>query len=642
MEMRELVDLLNKHSYNYYVLDNPTISDKEYDKLYDELVLLEKQTGIVLPDSPTMRVGDVVLDKFVKVEHKHKLYSLDKCQNFDELKSWLDNVNKVVKNPMFTLSYKFDGLSIACHYKNGRFVQALTRGNGTIGEDVTAQVKTIKSLPLSISYKGELIIRGEGMMKLSKLEKYNQTADEPLKNARNAVAGAIRNLDPNLTAQRNLDLFCYDILFIEDKTIISSQEQAQQFLKDNGFLVSDFFVICENFEQIKLHIEKIDQLRTQIDILTDGVVINLNSFDAREELGWTTKFPKWAVAYKFPALETTSLLEDVIWQVGRTGKVTPIAVLEETELAGATIKRATLNNIEDIKRKKLKIGSRVFIRRSNEVIPEVLGLAEDLPNSIEIHQPEFCPSCNTKLIQKNMLLFCPNKNGCKQQIIDRLSHFVTRDAMNIEGLSEQTLSVFYETYNVTQPYQLYDLTINQLLSLPLFKIKKAENVYNSIQNSKNCNLANFIYALGINNVGFKTAKDLAKYYKTMDNFMRAGDELETIRDIGGIVSQSIQDYLNNHEQKQYLLNLIERVKIKDYDLKTVESQWTGKTVVLTGTLSISRNEATQKLEKLGAIVSSSVSKNTDYVLAGENAGSKLEKAQKLGVKIITEQDVFAN
>lgn len=640
MQMRELVDLLNKHSYNYYVLDSPTISDKEYDQLYDKLVEMEKQTGIILPDSPTQRVGDVVLDKFVKVEHKHKLYSLDKCQNFDELGSWISGIEKSVKNPTFTLSYKFDGLSIACHYNNGNFVQALTRGNGSVGEDVTAQVKTIKSLPLSINYKGELIVRGEGMMKLSKLAEYNKTTTEPLKNARNAVAGAIRNLDSAITAKRNLDIFCYDILFIEDKNLVKSQTQTQQFLKDNGFLVSDFFEVCTNFEQIKQKIQIVDDIRTKIDILTDGVVINLDSFDYRDELGFTNKFPKWAVAYKFPALETTSILENVVWQVGRTGKVTPTAEVEPVELAGATIKRATLNNIEDIRRKKLKIGSRVFIRRSNEVIPEILAIAEELPNSKEIVEPKYCPSCGTELIKKNMLLYCPNKTTCKQQILDKLSHFVSRDAMNIEGLSEQTLSLFYEHFNITEFYQLYNVSQQMLESLPLFKQKKAKNIYNSIQNSKKCELSNFIYALGINNVGVKTAKDLARHYKTFQNLTCAGEDLVQIKDIGEIVAKSIIEYFDNDLNKQNLEMLLEKVEIKQYNQQITQSKFTGKTIVLTGTLSVSRNEATAYLESLGAIVTSSVSKNTDFVLAGENAGSKLDKAKQLKIQILTEKDVF--
>lgn len=639
MQMQELVDLLNKYSYEYYVLDNPTVSDKDYDVLYDKLVKMEKQTGIILPDSPTQRVGDVVLDKFKKVNHKFKLYSLDKCQNFEELASWFENIKKAVKNPKFTLSYKFDGLSIAVTYKNGKLVSGATRGNGTVGEDVTAQVKTIKSLPLSIDYKGELIVRGEGMIKLSKLAEYNKTSNEPLKNARNAVAGAIRNLDSNITAKRNLDIFCYDILYIQDKDVVKSQVDTQKFLQKNGFLTSDFFCVCSTLEQIEQNIKKIDTLRTQIDILTDGVVIDLDDFAMREELGFTTKFPKWAVAYKFPASEVTSILQNVIWQVGRTGKVTPIAEVEPVELAGATVKRATLNNMDDIRKKNLKIGSRVFIRRSNEVIPEIMALAEELPNSKEIFAPTHCPCCNTPLVQKNVFIYCPNKYGCKDQIIDRITHFASRDAMNIEGLSEQTISLFYDNFDLRYTYQLYDLTAQQLESLPLFKNKKATNIFNSIQSSKKCNLSNFIFALGIGGVGIKTAKDLAKYYKTLQNFLNAGDELASIRDIGEITANQITSYIAENRQNQVLQKLIQKLDIAEYNQTNVQSKFTGKTVVLTGTLSVPRAEMTAKLESMGASVVSSVSKNTDFVLAGENPGSKYDKAKQLGIQIIGENDV---
>lgn len=638
MDMQELVNLLNKYSYQYYVLDNPTVSDKDYDKLYDQLVKMEQETGIILPDSPTQRVGDVVLDKFKKVQHKYKLYSLDKCQNFDELKNWLDGVQKYVNKPSYTLSYKFDGLSIACHYNHGHFVSAATRGNGTVGEDVTAQVKTIKSLPLKIDYQGELIVRGEGMIRLSNLAKYNKTSDEPLKNARNAVAGAIRNLDSSVTAKRNLDIFCYDILYIEDN-ILSSQQQAKEFLQKNGFLTSDFFAVCKTFEEIKQKIEYVDQIRTKIDILTDGVVINIDSFAQRDEFGYTSKFPKWAVAYKFPALEVTSILQDVVWQVGRTGKVTPIAVVDPVELAGATVKRATLNNFEDIKRKQLKIGSRVFIRRSNEVIPEILALAEELPNSKDITEPKHCPSCNSLLVRKNKILFCPNKFECPQQIVDRLTHFASRDAMNIEGLSIQTIQSLYEMYDIRYPYQLFDLTQQQLIALPAFKDKKSTNIYSAIQKSRKCQFGNFLYSLGIGAVGFKTAKDLAKHYKNLDELLQAGTELLDIRDIGKITTKQILEYFDDPTERELVLKLASKLDIQNTNDDMVLSKWTNKKIVLTGTLSVSRNEMTQKLERLGAVVTSSVSSNTDFVLAGENPGSKYEKALSLDIPIITEQDI---
>lgn len=637
--MRELVDKLNLYGHQYYVLDNPIVSDFDYDKLYDELVALETQTGIILKDSPTQRIGGDVLKGFKKFEHKYPLYSLNKCQNLQEFKKWFNDVKKIVNNPSFTLSYKFDGLSIACTYKNHFLVNASTRGNGRIGEDVTEQVKTIKSVPLKIPYGGEVIIRGEGMITLSNLEKYNKNSDEPLKNARNAVAGAIRNLDPKETAKRNLDLFCYDVLY-KDSEPFKTQEEVYHFLKDNGFKTSDFFKVTSELEEMCEYIEEIDKKRFEIDILTDGVVINVNDMSEREELGYTVKFPRWAVAYKFPAMEVTSILKDVVWQVGRTGKVTPIGIVEPVELCGATVKRATLNNIEDIRRKKLEIGARVFIRRSNEVIPEILGVAETFDNDKQILEPTHCPSCHSKLIKRNMISYCENKD-CKEQIIDRITHFSSRNAMNIEGLSEQTIMLFHKYFSLTYPYQLYDLTAVQMESLPLFREKKAYNIYQSIQNSKNCNLSNFIYSLGISNVGVKTARDLAKHYKTLQKFLSLGEEVDNIRDIGEITKNQLIEFLSDENQRMILNKLIEKLNIKNYnDVEIVQNQFTGKTFVLTGTLSISRQEATHKLENLGAIVTNSVSKKTDFILAGENAGSKLEKAKELNIAVLTEHDVF--
>lgn len=637
--MKELVEKLNLYAYQYYVLDNPTVSDYDYDKLYDELVTLEKQTGVVLPDSPSQRVGGEILSNFKKYTHKIPLYSLDKCQNFEELKKWYEDVLKVVKDPIFTLSYKFDGLTIVCTYKDHYLVNASTRGNGRVGEDVTQQVKTIKSVPLKIDCGGEVIVRGEGMITLSNLEKYNKTSNEPLKNARNAVAGAIRNLDPKETAKRNLDYFCYDVMYSSEEKI-KSQLEIQSFLKRNGFLTSDFFETTSNFDELCNYIKQVDEQRFKIDILTDGVVINVNDFAQRDEMGFTIKFPKWAVAYKFPAMEVTSILKDVVWQVGRTGKVTPIAILEPVELCGATVQRATLNNFDDIKRKQLQIGARVFIRRSNEVIPEILGVAEIFDSCVAIIPPSNCPCCGSILVKKNVQLYCENPD-CKEQIIDRITHFVSRNAMDIEGLSEQTILLFHESFGLKYPYELYDLKVEQLLTLPGFKDRKSKKIIDSIQKSRRCNLTNFIYAIGILNVGAKTAKDLARHYRTLENFLKIGEEVESLRDIGEITKNQILEFMNDLKQKEILSKLLGKLIVEDYNEQEItKNEFTGKTIVLTGTLSFSRIEATKKLENMGAIITNSVSKNTDYVLAGENAGSKLDKAKSLGIKIISEQDIF--
>lgn len=640
IEMQKLIKELNVHIRNYYVLDKPTISDVEYDRLYDKLQALERETGVVYPNSPSNRVGGEILKGFKKFNHDVPLFSLDKCNSYEELENFVIGVKKDFPDAEFSVEYKFDGLSIVVEYENGLFKRAGTRGNGKVGEDVTEQVKTIKSVPLEIPFKGKLIVQGEGLISLSNLEKYNKTAAEPLKNARNAVAGAIRNLDPKVTASRNLDWIVYSINYIEGKKF-KTQKESIEFLKENGFKISDFFHIEKDVKNIEKLIDEVDKIKSSLDILMDGMVIKTNQIAYREEMGYTAKFPRWAIAYKFEAQEISTMLEDVVWQVGRTGKITPIGIVEPVELAGATIKRATLNNASDIQRKRVKIGSRVFLRRSNEVIPEILGLAEEYPTSKEIEIPTTCPSCGEKLVEIGANLFCKNEN-CPEQVIDTLTHFASRDAMNIEGYRNKTSELFFNQLGVRSPSDLYRLTLEQLTNLEGFKDKKAQNLIDAIEKSKNVKLNNFIFALGIDNVGKKTAGDLAKVFKTLENLKNATkEELQAIRDIGDVVAECVYNYFRDDK------NLTEIEKLKEVGVKIEEqadnivknSVFNGKTFVLTGSLEkYSRNEASEILTNLGANVSSSVSKNTDYVLAGENAGSKLSKAQNLGIKIISESE----
>ena len=639
--MQELVQELDKHIYNYYVLDNPTISDAEYDKLYDELVKLEKETGIILPNSPTQRVGGEVLEGFKKHRHEVQLYSLDKCQSKEELEKWVDGIKKVFPAATFAVEYKFDGLTIVCKYQNGFFVEASTRGNGIIGEDVTEQAKTIRSIPLKIPFKNELLIQGEGMITLSNLEKYNKTSTEPLKNARNAVAGAIRNLDPKETAKRKLDLFSYQILKIDGKTF-KTQEEMHNFLVENGFKTGDYFKICTSFQEIWQQIEHIGNIKKSLDILMDGVVIKLNEVSHRDEFGYTAKFPKWAIAFKFPAEELSTTLEDVVWQVGRTGKLTPIAIIDPVNLAGASVRRATLNNMGDIERKKVKIGSRVFVRRSNEVIPEILGLAEDMPNSKEITAPTHCPSCGVELIENGANIFCPNSSSCPEQIIDRLTNFASREAMDIDGFSIMTAGDLYEKLGVKKFHELYTLTREDVLKLENFKDKKADNLLNAINNSKTATLPKFIYALGIEGVGVKTAKDLAKKFGNLENLRNASfEDILSVFNIGEVIAKNIFDYFHNEDNVEELDKLLNFVKVENYREEIKENEFTNKKVVITGTFErFGRVELTALLESFGAQVVGSVSKNTDLVLAGESAGSKLAKAQTLGVKVMEEEEFY--
>lgn len=641
-KIENLVAEVNKYNYHYHVLDEPIVSDKDYDKAYYTLVDLEKETGYILPDSPTQRVGDMVNEKFSKITHETRLFSLDKAQTEQEMSEWVNKIVSQYKDSEFTMEYKFDGLRLALTYENGFLTKAATRGNGNIGEDVTAQVKTIRSVPLSIPFKNHIVVEGEGIMLLSELEAYNKKAEGPLKNARNAVAGAIRNLDPKITASRNLDFFAYGIPVIEGKSF-KTQTELRQFLIDNRFLVGDFFEVKKTPKDIMKVINKVGESREKIDVLIDGIVIKLNDMATREELGFTIRFPKWALAYKFEALEVTTTIKDVIWQVGRTGKITPLALLEPVDIAGATIQRATLNNWDDILRKKVKINSLVFIRRSNEVIPEILGLAQDYPNSVDIQKVTNCPACGAKLVEIGANLFCPNKENCMGQLKERLIHFCSRDAMNIEGIRDKIVDLLFDKLNIRTVDQLYNLTQQDLESLENFKDKKSSNIISSLEKSKNKDFANFIFALGINNVGIKTAKDLAKKYPDFNSLKDATlQDLASIRDVGEVVAKSIYEYFRSPKNLEIIQNLFNHgIKLK-YNLSNGGGKLKDKIFVLTGTLpTLTRQQATKLIEDNGGSVSSSVSKNTSFVLAGESAGSKYDKAKALGVAIISEDEFLS-
>ncbi len=639
--MKELIAKLNKYAYEYYVLDKPTVSDGEYDRLYDELVRIEKETGTVLFDSPTKRVGGEPVSAFKKHQHVKRLYSLDKSLTEEELSSFVQKTEKVAgRNLKYTVEYKYDGLTISLTYNGGKFVRATTRGNGIVGEDVTSQVLTIKTFPLSIEYKGLLEVQGEAVIKLSNLKKYNETATEILKNARNAAAGAIRNLDPKETGKRHVEILFYNVNYIEDEGVITSQEECFKFLKDNGFKVFGFLKLCNNLEEIKGAISKINEERKVIDYLTDGAVIKVNDYSVREALGYTDKFPRYAMAFKFEAEETTTILNEVIWQVGRTGKLTPLGLVEPVELCGATVKKATLNNYGDILRKKIKNNCRVLIRRSNEVIPEILGATEYFENSKEVKEPEFCPCCNTRTVKDGANIFCPNSE-CRERVIGALVHYSTKEAMNIDGLSEMTIAQLYDTCGVKRFSDLYNLDVNTLLALDGFQIKKAENIISAINNSKNCKLNEFILALGIDGIGKKTAKDLVKQFKSLEGIKNASLlELIALKDFGEITANNVYSYFQN----EYNLAQIDKLLSLGVNPKGIEEvsgngKLTGQKVVLTGSLkSYSRAKAGEIIEGLGGEVMSSVSKLTTLVVAGEDAGSKLTKALALNIKVINEEE----
>ncbi|MDU6877924.1 MAG: NAD-dependent DNA ligase LigA [Clostridium botulinum] len=655
-KMKELVEELNQYAYEYYVLDNPSISDKEYDLKYDELVNLEKEINVTLSYSPTQRVGDNILSEFSKYTHKGRLWSLDKAQNMNQLIEWHNRNLKVIEqyNAMseeklpelrYIVTKKFDGLTVNCTYDaNGILIKGATRGTGIIGEDITAQIKTIKTVPLKIKNNHVVEIHGEAIMTKEAFEKYNKNAKVPLKNLRNGAAGALRNLDVKETARRNLSAFFYDIGYNEGPEF-KSYTEMMKFIKDMGLPQDNYIKECTNMEEVKKEIQYIESIREELEYDIDGVVIVVDDIKTREILGYTIKFPKWAIAYKFEAKEITTKLLDVEWNVGRSGRVTPTALLEPVELGGVTVKRATLNNMDDIRRKNVKLGAKVLVRRSNDVIPEIMGVVgESLEGTKEIEVPEKCPYCGSYLVQNGVHYYCENTLSCKPQMVKSIVHFASREAMNIAGFSEKTAEQLFEKLDIKSIGDLYKIRKEELLTLDKFGDKKSQNLINAIENSKNCDLPSFIYALGIPNVGKKTASDLVAKFKTLENIKNATmEQLVEVPDVGEIVAKSIYDFfadekiINNIEE---LLNL----GVKPYYKEEIvnENPFINKTIVITGSLNnYTRGEIKDKLQSLGAKVSNSVSKNTDYVLVGEKPGSKYEKAVKLGVKVIGE-DEFSN
>lgn len=648
--MRKLIEKINKLNYHYYTLDEPLLSDGEYDKLYDELLSLERESGLILEDSPSQKVGGKVLSKFEKHKHLGRLWSLNKSQSFEELLDWEKRVRGLMENyrlehkdeelprPKYILEYKFDGLTINLTYDKGFLVRAATRGNGIIGEDITAQVEVIKSIPKKINFKGRMEVQGEGLMPLSSLENYNKTHDEPLKNARNAAAGALRNLDTNITRERNLVGYFYNIGYIEGREFKSHLESLE-FLRENLIPVYPYAKEFQAMEDLVEEIKIQDEKRHDLDILTDGMVIKLDNILTRNALGYTNKFPRWAIAFKFEAEEVTTKLLDVVWNVGRTGKLTPTAILDPVEIGGATIARATLNNYDDIERKQVAINSRVLLRRSNDVIPEILGVVDTEEGTRPIEKPSKCPACATELVQDGVHIFCPNAYECKPQLINKLVHFASRDAMNIEGFSEKTAELLEDELDLRRLPELYELKYEDLIKLEGFKEKKTNNLLTNIEKSKHIDLAAFIYALGINNVGIKTATDLAHYYKSLENLRNAKlEELLTVGEVGEVIARNILDFFQGEKTLSMVERLLE-LGVRPYyeDILVEESIFSGKTVVITGTVEgLSRKEIKSRVEAMGGKVTGSVSGNTDYIIAGENPGSKYNRGVELGTEIINE------
>ena len=638
----ELVAILNKYATAYYEQDAPLVSDAEYDRLYDELLKLEAESGVVLPDSPTLRVGGAPLKSFESHVHLGRLWSLDKVRTREGL---VDFIRKVTAAspvpPLFALEYKFDGLTVNLTYDNGVLVQGATRGNGVTGEAILPQIRTIRGVPLTIPFKGRMEVQGECIMRLSVLDAYNRTASEPLKNARNAAAGALRNLDPAVTAARKLDVFCYNVGYIEGKDL-HDQKQMLDFLKENGLPVCPFVRWLRTPEEIMKEIDLAAERRDTLDYLIDGMVVKVTDFALREALGATEKFPRWAMAYKFAAEELTATVNDVTWEVGRTGKLTPLAHIDPVEFSGVTVRKATLNNWDDVQRKRVGIGSRVFIRRSNDVIPEILGAVPgDVPLR-PVEKPTVCPQCGAHVETRGAHLYCTNSLSCRPQIAARLSHYASRDAMDIDTFAGKTAEQLIDAFGISTIPELYALSHEQLSALDRFGDKKARNLLDALEASKHRPLSAFLYALGIPNVGTKTAKDLARRFGTLAAVREASEEaLSAIEDVGPVVAKDVFDFFRDASISAQIDRLLslgvqpEETVVSD----TGDLPLKGMTVVITGTLAaLSRRDAEALVEKNGGKAAGSVSKKTAFVVVGENAGSKADKAKELGIPMLTEEE----
>ncbi|MDR2515056.1 MAG: NAD-dependent DNA ligase LigA [Christensenellaceae bacterium] len=639
--MEELAEELNEHGYRYYVLDAPLLSDAQYDALYDELRALESELGEVLPHSPSLRVGGEPLARFEPHRHLAPLWSMDKVKTREELSAFLRRTRRD-KNEEYALEYKFDGLTVNLSYEGGALVTAATRGNGAVGETVLEQVKTIRSIPLKVPFLGKMEVHGEAFMRLSTLAKYNQSAEEPLKNARNGAAGALRNLDPKVTARRGLDAFFYDVGYIEGLRF-ATQGEMIAFLRENRFPVSPYERLFKSEDALLAAVEEIEKERASLDFLIDGAVIKLGDMAYREELGHTDKFPRWEIAYKFAAEEMATKLVGVRWEVGRTGKITPSAELKPVELAGVTVRAATLNNAGDIKRKNLALGAMVFIRRSNDVIPEVLGrTCERFPDESPIEPPADCPACGQPLQERGAHLFCLNP-ACPPKLKAKLKHFAGREGMDIEGFSEKGAELLLSMGIVRDEADMMALRAEELLGLPLFKDKRIENLLAAIEKSKTRPLDAFLFALGIPNVGRKTSRDLAARFGGLEALQGATlDELLAVDDVGEIVAGSVLDFFADEAKRDLIRRLLAAGVSPSWEAPAKAGEggsFHGLSVVLTGALSsMGRNEARARIEALGGKVTGSVSKKTGLVVAGEDAGSKLDKARELQLRIIDEAE----
>lgn len=649
----ELINIINKAIYEYYSLDNPTITDQEYDDYYSELLFLEKEyPNLKRLDSPTNRVGGEALSKFEKVVHKQPMLSFDDIFNEDEIVSFDERIRKAISNPVYTVEPKMDGLSGSLIYEKGILVRAATRGDGLVGEDITLNVKTIKSVPLKLNKDIDIEVRGEIYMSKSSFEKTNEErikkGQKLFANPRNAAAGSVRQLDSKITAKRNLDFMAYFIPNPENYDI-KTQSESLTFLKDLGFVTNyKLNTKAHNVSEIISAIEEIGKIRPTLPYEIDGVVLKVDDLKDEEKLGMTERVPRWGIAYKFPAEEVLTTLKEIKFTVGRTGKITPNAIISPVHVAGSLVSKATLHNEDYCIEKDVRIGDIISIRKAGDVIPEVVEvkLERRKENSIPFEMIDKCPICNSKLIKKDSHHFCLN-DSCPARHIEGLIHFVERKAMNIEGLGERIIEDFYNMgylRNFDDFYKLKNIK-KELMCLEGFGEKSINNILDAIERSKENSLERLLFALGIRHVGSKTAKILALKYLDIDNLIKANfEELKDIKDIGEIIAESVYNYFNDINN----INLISRLKEHNVNMKYLgnisnDGMFANKTFVLTGSLtSLTRDVAKEKIESLGGNVTGSVSKKTNIVVVGDNPGNKYDKAKELGITVWTEEEFLKN
>ena len=648
-EIFKLVALLNKYSYDYYVEDNPQISDTEYDTLYKQLEKLEQEyPEFILDNSPTQRVGDRVLDEFEKVIHKVPMLSLSNTFSIEDLRDFDSRISKLSSDNSieYICELKIDGLAISINYENGKLVSAATRGDGMVGENVTENIKTIFSIPKTLKTKKSFEVRGEVYLPKKSFELLNKEREENnevlFANPRNAAAGSLRQLDSKITAKRRLSAFIYSVVGDEN---INSQKMALTVAADLGLPVNPNFKLCKTIDEVVDYIMYWEEHKQDLPYEIDGIVIKVNSYSLQEEIGSTQKSPRWATAYKFPEEELATKLLDIELSVGRTGIITPVAVLNPINISGSTVSKASLHNKDIIDELDIHIGDMVVVKKAGEIIPKVVRVVEELrlTNSEKYVMPNICPSCKSKTFTKEGDPFtrCLNPD-CPEQNIRKIIHFASREALNIEGLGDKVVATLYEKGIIKHTIDLFSLDRNKLVELERMGDKSVDNLLNAIENSKQSSLDKVIFALGILNVGKKAGKILAEYYKNLTNFSKATvDELLELPDIGLITAESIVDYLSNDNNLRFINELIEIGMNPKYEIqnKNTDNIFSGKTIVLTGKLvELTRNEAKEYLERFGAKVTGSVTSKTDYVIAGEKAGSKLAKAEQLGIQVLSEDE----